>query len=53
VVAHQLFTGLANTGLLKASDTSWQILQMSTDDLPRLLARSQSEIENVKEMLDI
>ena len=53
VIAHQLFTDLANTGLLKTSDAPWQILQMSPEDLPRLLARSRSEMENVKGMLDI
>jgi putative nucleotidyltransferase with HDIG domain len=54
IIAHQLLAdGLANTGLMTASTAPWDILKMSPGDLPRLLAKSQAELEQVKGMLEI
>jgi putative nucleotidyltransferase with HDIG domain len=54
MIAHQLFAGdLANTAFLTASSASLEALQFSPDDLPRLLAKTQAELEKVKGMLEI
>jgi putative nucleotidyltransferase with HDIG domain len=54
MIAHQLFAeDLANTDLLMPSTAALHILQVSPDDLPRLVAKAQSEMENVKGMLEI
>ena len=54
IIAHQLFAdGMANTGLLRPSSAGWEILRLSPGELPRLLAKSQAELEQVKGMLEI
>ena len=54
MIAHQLLSeGLANTGLLTPSSAAWDILQLSPDDLPRLLVKAQAEMEKIKGMLEI
>ena len=54
VIGHQLFAGdLANTGLLQTAAVSWEILELSPGDLPRLLAKAQAEMVKIKEMLEI
>ncbi len=54
VISHQLFDeDLANRDLLASSVLALDILQLSLDDLPRLLANTQAEMEKVKGMLEI
>jgi putative nucleotidyltransferase with HDIG domain len=53
-IAHQLFAdGMANTGPLAPTTAAWETLQLSPSELPRLLAKSQAELEQVKGMLEI
>ena len=54
MIAHQLFAeDLVNTGLLPPSAAALDLLQLSPDDLPRLLAKTQAEMEKVKGMLEL
>jgi HD-like signal output (HDOD) protein len=54
MIAHQLFArDLANTGQLTPSTDAMDTLQLSPDDMPRLLAKTQTEMEKVKGMLEI
>jgi putative nucleotidyltransferase with HDIG domain len=53
-IAHQLLADdSAGIGFLTPSTAAWDILQLSPDDLPRLLAKAQSEMERVRGMLEI
>ena len=52
LIAHQLFDGhLADTGLLTSPAPALDALQLSVNDLPRLLAKTQAEMEEIKGML--
>ena len=54
MIAHQLFAeDLANTDCLTPSTAALDILRLSPDDLPGLLAKTQAEMEKVKGMLEI
>jgi len=54
LIAHQLFDGhLADPGLLASPAPALDALQLSANDLPRLLAKTQAEMEEIKGMLQI
>lgn len=54
MISHQLFAGdLTGNDILAPSTFALEILQLSFDDLPRLLAKTQAELEKVKGMLEI
>jgi putative nucleotidyltransferase with HDIG domain len=54
MIAHQLFAEeLASTDLLTPSTAALDILRLSPDSLPSLLAKAQAEMEKVKGMLEI
>jgi putative nucleotidyltransferase with HDIG domain len=54
MIAHQLFTEeLANISPLKSSTAALDVLLLSPDDVPHLLAKTQAEMEKVKGMLEI
>lgn len=54
MIAHQLFAqDLANTGDLASPDDALAALQLSPDDLDRVLAKTQAELEKVKGLLEM
>ncbi len=54
MIGHQLFADdLANTAFLPTSPASLEALQLSPGAVPRLLAKTQAEMEKVKGMLEI
>jgi putative nucleotidyltransferase with HDIG domain len=54
MIAHQLFAeDLANTDLMTTSTEAMEALQLTPEDLPRLLAKVEVEMEKVKGMLEI
>jgi putative nucleotidyltransferase with HDIG domain len=54
MMAHQLFgEDLASTDLLAPSTAALDVLKLTPEDLPRLLAKAQAELENVKGMLEL
>jgi putative nucleotidyltransferase with HDIG domain len=54
MIAHQLFNeDLAGTDLLVPPLTALDTLQLTPDDLPRLLVKSQAALEKVKGMLEM
>ena len=54
LVAHQLFAeDLAGTDFLSLSPGVLEFLQLTNDDLPRILVKSQIELDSVKGMLEI
>jgi putative nucleotidyltransferase with HDIG domain len=54
MIAHQLFAeDSANTHPLKPSNAALDVLLLSPDDVPRLLAKTQEEMETVKGTLEL
>jgi putative nucleotidyltransferase with HDIG domain len=54
MLAHQLFAeDLAETDVLAPSTAALQILHLRPEDLPGLQAKAQSEMEKVKDLLEI
>jgi putative nucleotidyltransferase with HDIG domain len=54
IIAHQLLPeDLANTDFVIPSTAALGILQLTSDDLPRLFYKAQAEMEKVKGMLEI
>jgi putative nucleotidyltransferase with HDIG domain len=52
--AHQLFSeDLANTDLMSSSSGALEALSLRAEDIPRLLAKAESEMGKVKGMLEI
>ena len=54
MLSHQLLSeDLGSSDVLTPSTVALDILQLSLDDLPRMLAKTQAEMEKVKGMLEI